>query len=51
MAKKTITQQRRTKIGCPFFEGYLDEMPQDAKDKMKAEKPELHKQIFETNKK
>lgn len=46
MAKKVIEEVRRTKIGSPFFCGFLDEMPQDAKDKMLVEKPELHKQIF-----
>ena len=48
MAKTITTPKRRTVIGCPFYEGFLDEMPQEAKDKMKAEKPELHKQLFET---
>ena len=48
MAKKITTEPtRRTHIASPYFEGYLDEMPQEAKDRMKAEKPELHKSIFE----
>jgi len=46
MAKK-IEKVRRTVIGCPFYEGFLDEMPQEAKDRMKAEKPEVHKMLFE----
>jgi len=41
------TPIRRTHIASPFFVGYLDEMPQEAKDRMKAEKPEVHKHIFE----
>ena len=47
MAKKVITEVRRTKIGSPYFCGFLDEMPQDAKDLMLVEKPEVHKLIFE----
>ena len=49
MAKKTVILEpiRRTKIYSPFFSGYLDEMPLEAKDRMKAEKPEIHKRLFE----
>lgn len=37
----------RVKIYSPYFSGFLDEMPEDAKLKMKEENPELYKQIFE----
>ena len=49
MAKKTVTIEStmRVKIYSPFFSGYLDEMPIEAKDRMKAEKPEVHKMLFE----
>ena len=45
MAKKI--EVNRVEIACPYFTGYLDEMPQEAKDGMKAEKPEIHKRLFE----
>ena len=34
-------------IACPYYNGELSKMPQEAKDKMKAEKPEMYKSIFE----
>jgi hypothetical protein len=37
---------RRTTIGCSFYCGFLDEMPQDIKDLMLIKNPKLHKQIF-----
>lgn len=48
MAKKKVMEINisSTKIYSPFFKGYLDEMPQEAKDKMKAEKPDVYKSIF-----
>lgn len=48
MAKKATTTEpvRRAHIASTYFEGYLDEMPIEAKDRMKAEKPEIHKRLF-----
>jgi hypothetical protein len=46
MAKKTTVPQVRAKIYSPFYEGFLDEMPIEAKEKMKNDNPKLHKQIF-----
>lgn len=35
MAKtKNVIPNRRTKVCSPDYEGYLDEMPEDKKDKM-----------------
>jgi hypothetical protein len=51
MAKKIelvpVFEVRRTVIGSPFFCGFLDEMPQDAKDKMRDENPKMYGRIFE----
>lgn len=51
MAKKIesvpVVEVRRTVIGSPFFCGFLDEMPQEAKDKMRDENPKMHERIFE----
>ena len=33
-------------INCPYYKGELSKMPQEAKDKMKAEKPDVYKSIF-----
>ena len=46
MAKKIIEQPKRVKIYSPFYEGYLDEMPQEAKDALIARNPKAAK-IFE----
>lgn len=43
MAKAKVENPR---IVCPYFKGYLKDMPQEAKNKMQAEKPEAHKMIF-----
>lgn len=45
MAKAKI-EVRRTKIGCPYFCGFLDEMPQDAKDAMMIGNLKLYERIF-----
>ena len=47
MAKKNTLNVERVIISCPFYDGYLDNMPQEAKDKMKEEKPDMYKKIFE----
>ena len=44
MAKK---KEQKVYVVCPEYKGYLDEMPQEIKDKIKAEKPEVYKCIFE----
>lgn len=48
MAKTAIEQpiEGDTLIFCPFYEGLKSKMPQEAKDKMKAEKPEAYKMVF-----
>lgn len=46
MAKTVTIPTRRTIIGSPYFEGFLDQMPQEAKDRMKESDPNLHKIIF-----
>ena len=46
MAKK-IVQTSKVMIACPYYRGELALMPQEAKDAMKAEKPEVHKMLFE----
>ena len=49
MAKKEVITDptRRTKIYSPFFSGYLDEMPQEAKDALILRNPKAEK-IFKT---
>ena len=47
MAKKVISATRRTVIGCPFYNGFLDEMPLDVKEKIMTENHNLYKFIFE----
>ena len=44
MAKKAIEQD--VLIYCPFYKGLKSKMPQEAKDQLKAEKPEHYKSIF-----
>ena len=44
MAKKII--EGDFEIACPYFTGLVSEMPQEAKDKLKAEKPEAYKMVF-----
>ena len=44
MAKTVVS---KVMIACPYYRGELALMPQEAKDKMKAEKPEMYKSIFE----
>lgn len=46
MAKKVIIEVRRTKIGSPYFCGFIDEMPQDAKDAMMIGDLKLYERIF-----
>lgn len=46
MAKKVIEQVQRVKIVSPEFTGYLDEMPQEAKDALVARNPKAAK-LFE----
>ena len=48
MAKTAIQQpiEGDTLIFCPFYEGIKSKMPQEAKDKLKAEKPEAYKMVF-----
>jgi hypothetical protein len=40
-------KQPRVKICSKIFTGFLDEMPQEVKDQMKAEKPKSYERIFE----
>jgi len=47
MAKKAVEQLPRVKIYSPYFVGYIDEMPEEAKERMRSEKPEVYKGIFE----
>lgn len=47
MAKKIVSNTRRTIIGCPFYNGFLDEMPLDVKEKIMTENPKLYKFIFD----
>lgn len=37
--KKEIIKTRRTIIHCPEYVGYLDEMPQEAKDRLIERNP------------
>jgi len=46
MAKKANEPKRQAFIYNPNFTGFINEMPQDAKDKMLTENPELHKRLF-----
>ena len=46
MAKKVTQPIRRTKIFSKEFTGYLDEMPQEAKDALVARNPKAAK-LFE----
>lgn len=48
MAKKKIPTApiQEIEISSPYYSGKLSEISQEAKDKMKAEKPEIHKMIF-----
>lgn len=43
MAKKVTTPIRRTKIFSTEFTGYLDEMPQEAKDALVLRNPNAAK--------
>lgn len=45
MAKQKV-EVRRTVIGSPYFCGFLDEMPQEAKDAMMLDNLKLYEQIF-----
>lgn len=44
MAKKAI--ENDVLIYCPFYKGLKSKMPQEAKDRLKAEKPEHYKSVF-----
>ena len=44
MAKTVI--EKDFEIACPFYSGLLSKMPQEAKDQLKAEKPEAYKMVF-----
>lgn len=44
MAKKAI--ENDVLIYCPFYKGLKSKMPQEAKDRMKVEKPEHYKGVF-----
>lgn len=43
---KTKIEVRRTVIGSPYFCGFLDEMPQNAKDAMMIGNLKLYERIF-----
>lgn len=43
MAKKIV---QRVKIYSNIFTGYLDEIPQEAKDRMFVEKPKVYEDLF-----
>jgi len=45
MAKSKI-EVRRVLLYCPFYAGYVDEMPQDTRDLIKEKDLELYKSIF-----
>lgn len=44
--KKVIEQVKRARIICKEFTGYIDEMPQEAKDAIAARNPKAAK-LFE----
>ncbi len=44
MAKKAI--ENDVLIYCPYYKGLKSKMPQEAKDQLKAEKPEHYKSVF-----
>ena len=44
MAKTVI--EKDFEIACQFYSGLLSAMPQEAKDKLTAEKPEAYKMVF-----
>jgi hypothetical protein len=47
MAKKVISATRRTVICSPYYNGFLDEMPLEIKEKISSENHNLYKFIFE----
>jgi len=45
MAKKAVEQLPRVKIYSPYFEGYIDEMPEEAKERMRTKNPKYTKEF------
>jgi hypothetical protein len=45
-SKQEKEEVRRTLLYCPFYAGYVDEMPQDTKDLIKEKDLELYNSIF-----